>query len=601
MTEVAELAEVSEFDFDVLVYIKTLDFQLRKWAIKNNIKLVALCELLGILKTNGHPSLPKDARTLLKTPKTVDIVEMGSGQYWCGGLESKLTQLCERNPHLNVLKLTFHIDGTPIYKSSQSDFWPVQCCVDGVKEKSFFVAIYKGPSKPPTPEIFLRPLLDEIHGLLSNGLNVFRNGEACNIEIEISKFILDAPARAFLKCIIGHSGYFSCERCEEEGEYLCKNVEKSKKPKGNKNTGHVCLIGTCAQRRTDESFRNQENQEHHRGCSPLEELPIDIVRDFPLEYLHLILLGMMKRLLLLWVNGTKNFKLSESRISEIPALHIEANRTKPSEIVRQNRSLKCLSFWKATEFRTFLLKTGPVILREYLAAEMFNHFLTLHCAVTICCSESLKKYLPVAKALFQSFTEKFGDIYGEEYKTYSIHSAIHVTDDVESFGVLDDYSAFPGESNLGFLKNLVRGGHLPLQQVVKRIAERDSCEKIREYEDQQSVQEESMRKNILRVNGLRLDCSEKNRWILTKKNDIFRIDNISKENCVTEIEGAILLKQNQQNLFDLPIESKNLLIFKSKLESVKAIVTLNEMFCKLYRIEIDGNVSAFFPLYHFTQ
>lgn len=177
---------------------------------------------------------------------------------------------------------------------------------------------------------------------------------------------------------------------------------KKKPAKGNAaGKGHVCLVGTNAPLRTNESFRSQENKEHHHDKSPMEELPIDMVRDIPLEYLHLILYGIMKRLLKLWVYGTKYFKLSATVIDEISEKHKQAGGTKPSEINKPNRSLNCLSFWKATEFRTFLLKTGPVALRGHLTEEMYNHFLALHCAVTICSSESLLKYLSVAKFLFK--------------------------------------------------------------------------------------------------------------------------------------------------------------------------------------------------------
>lgn len=89
---------------------------------------------------------------------------------------------------------------------------------------------------------------------------------------------------------------------------------------------------------------------------------------------------------------------------------------------------------------------------------MYKHFLALHCAVTICISESLKKHVPVAERSFRTFTNKFGEYYGDENSTYSIHSIIHVTDDVKRFVVLDKYSAFKRESKLGYLKSLVRGG-----------------------------------------------------------------------------------------------------------------------------------------------
>lgn len=299
--------------------------------------------------------------------------------------------------------------------------------------------------------------------------------------------------------------------------------------------------------------------------------------------------------------GTKHFKFSEKDIYEISAKLQASGVTKPSEINIPNRSLHCLSFWKATEFRTFLLKTGPVVLRGHLTEQMYNHFLALHCAVTICSSEALKRYVPVAKSLFRTFTERFGDLYGDCYRTYSVHSIIHVTDDVERFGVLDKYSAFPGESNLGFLKNLVRGGHLPLEQVARRIIERDLCEKICEFENSHGEEREGLRKGILRVKGIRLDDTEKNRWILTKNLEIFKIASISNSDNMFLLHGSILAKENQENLYELPFTSKNLLIFQSKLNSTPISVKLEDMFCKFYRIELSSETSAFFPLFHFTQ
>lgn len=105
--------------------------------------------------------------------------------------------------------------------------------------RAFFVALYKGDSKPPSAEVFLRQFLDEIHELSGYGLDVSINGVDKLFEIKVDKFILDSPARSFLKCIIAHNGYFSCERCEEEGVSLRKvdrNVKstKNQKPKTNK-------------------------------------------------------------------------------------------------------------------------------------------------------------------------------------------------------------------------------------------------------------------------------------------------------------------------------------------------------------------------------
>ena len=37
--------------------------------------------------------------------------------------------------------------------------------------------------------------------------------------MKIKALVCDAPARQFIKCIKGHSGYYSCERCETKGNW----------------------------------------------------------------------------------------------------------------------------------------------------------------------------------------------------------------------------------------------------------------------------------------------------------------------------------------------------------------------------------------------
>ena len=57
--------------------------------------------------------------------------------------------------------------------------------------------------------------------------------------------------------------------------------------------------------RTDDSFRNRTDIDHQKETSPLEELPIDLVKTFPIaDSLHLIDLGITKRCLVGWVHGS---------------------------------------------------------------------------------------------------------------------------------------------------------------------------------------------------------------------------------------------------------------------------------------------------------
>ena len=58
--------------------------------------------------------------------------------------------------------------------------------------------------------------------------------------------------------------------------------------------------------RTDEDFSAMVDQDHHHdrdNPSILNQLPVGMIQDFPLDYMHLLCLGVMKRLLTLLLSG----------------------------------------------------------------------------------------------------------------------------------------------------------------------------------------------------------------------------------------------------------------------------------------------------------
>lgn len=90
--------------------------------------------------------------------------------------------------------------------------------------------------------------------------------------------------KSFLEYVKGHSGYMSCTKCDIEGAYV-----------GNR----TCLPDLeDFNFKTDLSFRTKEPESHHIESSILENIPgIDMVTSFPLDYMHLVCLGVMKNLL----------------------------------------------------------------------------------------------------------------------------------------------------------------------------------------------------------------------------------------------------------------------------------------------------------------
>ena len=148
-------------------------------------------------------------------------------------------------------------------------------------------------SKPKSAEIFLADFVTEFCSLKKYG--IFVNGNHFNIHAKA--FVCDVPARAFIKGIKGHNGYYGCEKCIQKGMRIDKRT---------------VFLETNSIKRTDTSFACFEQEEHHKPevIPPLLKLNIGHVSQFPLEYMHPVCLGATSRLLLHWLRGNRLVKIS---------------------------------------------------------------------------------------------------------------------------------------------------------------------------------------------------------------------------------------------------------------------------------------------------
>lgn len=289
------------------------------------------------------------------------------------------------------------------------------------------VGLYHGYKKPKDINEFLEDLVQEASFLNEKGV-VVGNGIK---RLKIINWVCDAPARATITCTKQHTGYFSCSKCAEEGEWM----------------GRVCFLKEDAEKRTDESFRTKQQEEHHNGTSCLEMLPIDMVADFLLDYMHLVCLGVMRKLLWAWKCGPVIARIGNVNVQRVSDFLKVVSEIIPRDFARAPEGLEELSRFKATELRQILLYTGPVILKGILPKEHYEHFLTLHVAIKILADRELcLDYNDYAKELLVSFVKNSKSLYGEQFVTYNTHNLIHLADEVRVHGHLDIISGFPFEN-----------------------------------------------------------------------------------------------------------------------------------------------------------
>lgn len=144
----------------------------------------------------------------------------------------------------------------------------------------------------------------------------------------------------------------------------------------------------------------------------------------------------------------------------------------PSDFARRPRSLHMCSKFKATEFRQFLLYTGPTVTYGILEEKIYKHFLFLHTAIRILVSNFPSRlHLKFAELALQKFVQRCESLYGSNFNTYNVHGLLHLTNDVKHLGNLDSFSVFPYENNMSIFRKYFRKPGQPLQQFFRRMAE----------------------------------------------------------------------------------------------------------------------------------
>jgi hypothetical protein len=172
----------------------------------------------------------------------------------------------------------------------------------------------------------------------------------------------------------------------------------------------------------------------------------------------------MKRLLTFWVKGKKPIRFKSAEIvSDISSQLIDMKPYFPSEFNRLPQSLDELEFFKATEFKTFLLYTSLIVLKGRLAKPFFQHFMLFHCAIKILISNDLYTTLYYSqKFTLISFVSQYPYTYMHyEYVTYNEHELIHLADFALQQGPLDKFSAFKYENCLQIIKKTVKNARYP--------------------------------------------------------------------------------------------------------------------------------------------
>lgn len=181
------------------------------------------------------------------------------------------------------------IDGLPLFKNSgEQKLWPIIGSFSKEKDLPLFlIGSYAGKGNPKSSCSFLKEFVAEAKLLQNNG--VFVGFEKSLKPFKIRLFCSDAPARSFISETMGHSATHGCSKC-------CQTGTKQRKT-GTIYETEIKLL------RSDQTFKSRLHRQHHQKeyqnkKTALETLGIGMVTQIPIDPMHLIDLGITKKILL---------------------------------------------------------------------------------------------------------------------------------------------------------------------------------------------------------------------------------------------------------------------------------------------------------------
>ena len=200
-----------------------------------------------------------------------------------------------------------------------------------------------------------------------------------------------------------------------------------------------------------------------KGTTILASL-VDLASGSPIDYMHCVLEGVVKRLLEKWVTSPR--MLNKRSIERIDASFTV--QCPPHDFTRAPWSIqRRQKFWKASEYRAWLLFYSLPLLLSFLPPLYIHHFAVLVCALHMLLQPKLSPtQIGAAEMMLKDFVVLLPELYYEKECTLNSHLPIHLDEHTRLWGPLWTFSAFGFEHKKGYLMGHIHSPHKVADQLL---------------------------------------------------------------------------------------------------------------------------------------
>ena len=311
--------------------------------------------------------------------------------------------------------------------------------------------------------------------------------EVNHLGLTVECLVADAPARAFARCQKTHAGFLSCDLCLAHGSKLVKGREPSAANPENISTGLYfphrqnsppcplrTMVGVHAVMRNLEKWLRAGTDSSrvklcgYTGRSPFLDLPeFNILQDIAIDYMHLLALGIFKKLYFLCTTQRKSFPARLTSVKKYVEQWL-AKQKVPRAFPRRARV--DFGHFKASEWRAFGVLFFPIIVEALHTHELkalrklwlLTAFLTRAHLLDNNDLEELETKLQEEGTSLVAIGRLFLTIYketiGNKHISYNVHVFGEHLNKIRQRGPLQETSAFDFEDAYGTILRCFKVG-----------------------------------------------------------------------------------------------------------------------------------------------
>lgn len=219
--------------------------------------------------------------------------------------DSSCFQNLRNQTDVPIITLKFSTDGAKLFEATKDkSFWPLQFLINEIplksrfkKENTFCAGFAFG--KTPNMQVFLKPFIEEINKINSEGGMIIRmkNGELKTAKIYPMIFTGDTLAKEYVLNKVHFNGYKGCSYCLHNGTLVGRQVRYCKRDNRPLRTNEQTRVDMLAAH----EMKTKVNGYH--GVSALMAFEhFDVVRQVAIDKMHNVDMGVTKKIFHLFLD-----------------------------------------------------------------------------------------------------------------------------------------------------------------------------------------------------------------------------------------------------------------------------------------------------------